>query len=479
MKKLLSALLFTLTGFVGAAQEDYYVREEIPTPPTVVFEASSIAIMPGKKVAVATRRGDVWVVEGAYGEDLSKVKWTRYAEGLHEPLGMYYKEGSLFLVQRPEFTKLTDVDGDGRADRFETINQDWGINGDYHEFAFGSEPDKKGDVWMVLCLTGSANADSDWRGWCMRLTPEGKMVPTASGIRSPGGIGFNAEGDAFYTDNQGLWNGSSSLKWLKPGSFQGNPTGNKFHKLAGLPAPPEPISDSRVLAERDKFPTFIPPAVIFPHARVGQSPTAVITDETKGEFGPFAGQVLVGEQTNSEVQRVYLEKVKGLYQGAVWHLLDGFRCGIVPMKMGEDATLFVGGTNRGWASRGGKPFSFERVRWTGKTPFEMHEIHALPDGFEITFTEAIDPESVKKAESITCQAWTYILRKEYGSPEVDQATPVVESITVGADKKSIRLKMKGLVRGHVHHLMMPQLLAADGKALWHNDVYYTLNEIPD
>ena len=44
------------------------------------------------------------------------------------------------------------------------------------------------------------------------------MIPTTSGVRSPGGIGFNADGDVFYTDNQGPWNGTCSLKWLRPGS---------------------------------------------------------------------------------------------------------------------------------------------------------------------------------------------------------------------------------------------------------------------
>jgi glucose/arabinose dehydrogenase len=128
------------------------------------MEIGSIAIMPGDKVAVTTRRGDLWICEGAYGADLSQVKWTRFAHGLHEPLGMYWKDGSLYLTQRPEFSRLQDTDGDGSADVFETINSDWGINGDYHEYAFGTSPDKNGDVWITLCLTGSAGAASDWRG---------------------------------------------------------------------------------------------------------------------------------------------------------------------------------------------------------------------------------------------------------------------------------------------------------------------------
>src|SRR5690606_26582260 len=121
---------------------------------------------------------------------------------------------------------------------------------------------------------------------------------------------------------------------------------------------------------RERIKEFIPPAVIFPHGKVGHSPTAVIPDMTDGKFGPWGRQIYVGEQTKSEVQRVCLEKVNGIYQGAVFHFLNGFRCGMVPMVQAEDGTLFAGGTSRGWASTGGKPFTFERVRWTGKTPCE-------------------------------------------------------------------------------------------------------------
>lgn len=51
------------------------------------------------------------------------------------------------------------------------------------------------------------------------MTPDGKSMPTCSGIRSPGGIGMNADGDVFYTDNQGPWNGTCGLKHLIPGKF--------------------------------------------------------------------------------------------------------------------------------------------------------------------------------------------------------------------------------------------------------------------
>lgn len=476
--RFFSTFLFAIGLAHAATQSDYYLREEIPLPPGEVMEIGSIALLPEQKVAVTTRRGDLWICSGAYDEDLSKVTWKKFAQGLHEPFGMFWKAGWLYLTQRPEVTRLKDSTDAGLANTFETVCSDWGINGDYHEYAFGSTPDKNGDIWVVLCLTGSGSARSDWRGWCVRVTPDGKMIPTCSGIRSPGGIGFNATGDVFYTDNQGLWNGSSSLKWLRPGSFQGNPTGNKYHKLANLPAPPEPADGSRVLAEHLKFPEYVPPAVVFPHAKVGQSPTGIACDTTGGKFGPWVNQLYVGEQTHSQVQRVCLEQVNGIYQGAVFHFLEGFEAGLIPIRLDEKAgILFAGGSNRGWGSRGSKSFTFERVQWNGKTPFEILTMTANPDGFTLKFTEPVDPASAGDPASYSMAAWTYILQSSYGSPEVDQATPKITAATVSADKKSVRIKVEGMVRGHVHHLESKGVKSATGASLWHKDAFYTLNEI--
>ncbi|MBU6327569.1 MAG: hypothetical protein KGQ89_08075, partial [Verrucomicrobia bacterium] len=370
------------------------------------------------------------------------------------------------------------TDGDGTADTFETICDDWGISGDYHEYAFGTDPDKEGNIWVTLCLTGSAGAGADWRGWCMRVTPEGKMIPTCSGIRSPGGIGFNAEGDTFYCDNQGLWNGSSSLKWLKPGSFQGNPTGNGYAKLANLEPPPEPKSGSRIETERAKFPTFIPPAVVMPHGKVGQSPAGLVADTTGGKFGPWLKQLYIAEQCHSQVQRICLEKVNGIYQGAVFHFLEGFESGLIPIRLDAGGIMFTGGSNRGWGSRGSKPFNFERVKWTGKTPFEMLTLFATKDGFEVTFTEPVDAVAAADVANYSMAAWTYIYQSGYGSPEVDQATPKIVSATVSPDKLKVRLKVDGRVKGHVHHLQLKNIKSASGDEMWHPEGYYTLNEIP-
>ena len=443
------------------------------------MELGSIALLPDQKVAVSTRRGEVWICEGAYEEDLSAVKWSKFAEGLQEPFGMFWRDDWLWLTQRPDITKMRDIDGDGRADEFVSVAAPWGINGDYHEFTFGTDPDIKGDIWTVSCLTGSGSAadSSPFRGWGFRTSLDGKSVPTVTGIRSPGGIGFNAAGDTFYCDNQGLWNGSSSLKHMRVGGFMGNPTGNKYVKLQNvLPDPGTPKDRSRMEIERERLKDLVPPAVIFPHGLIGQSPTGVIPDLTEGKFGPFAGQTLVGEQTHSQVQRVFLEEVNGFYQGAVWHFLKGYRSGIVPLRLSPDGTLFVGGTNRGWAARGGKPFTFERTRWTGKVPFAMKEMKLTPEGWELVFTEPVDPATAGDAASYEMAAWTYIYQSSYGSPQVDQATPKVLKAEVSEDQLSVWLTVEGRVKGHVHELDSSAVKSQGGKALWHPKCYYTLNE---
>ena len=126
-------------------------------------------------------------------------------------------------VQRCDVTRIKDENNDGRADVYQVVSNGWGITGDYHEYAFGSKFDNAGYLWVPLCLTGSFSSEALFRGWCLRVSADGTTLPTCSGLRSPGGVGANAAGDMFYTDNQGPWNGACSLKWLRPGAFLGHP----------------------------------------------------------------------------------------------------------------------------------------------------------------------------------------------------------------------------------------------------------------
>jgi glucose/arabinose dehydrogenase len=480
--------LITVAGGVAPAQaqapkeDDYYKILRFPIPEYVSLEAGGLEWMPDGKLAISTRRGDIFLLDQPLTEEPEKATFSKYAGGLHEVLGLSWKDGWLYATQRCEVSRLKDEDGDGRADLFQTVSDGWGIDGDYHEYAFGSKFDKDGNLWVVLCLTGSFDSKNKFRGWCLRITPEGKVIPTCSGIRSPGGIGMNAAGDMFYTDNQGPWNGACSLKHLKPGKFVGHPGGNGWYKDTNGelgPRPEDPKSGSRMMVEAKRIPELEPPAVYFPYNKMGQSAAGIAVDVSGGKFGPFKEQLFVGDQTHSTVMRVCLEKVKDHYQGACFPFRAGMGSGSLSLLFNKDGSLFVGGTNRGWGSRGTQPHSLDRLVWTGKTPFEILEMKAKHDGFELSFTEKVDAKTAADPKSYKLSTFTYIYQAAYGSPEVDQTTPEITQVEVSPDGLKARLIVNGLQEGHVHELQSAGVKSATGASLLHNMAYYTLNYIPD
>ncbi|MFT5470892.1 MAG: hypothetical protein ACI8UO_006024 [Verrucomicrobiales bacterium] len=480
----LSALCVFISGLAFAqeapTESDYYEITTFESPEGSVVEVGAIDFMGGEKVIFTTRRGEIWTVDNAFSYPEKEAKWKLYARYQHEPLGIAVKDDWVYITQRPDVTKMKDEDGDGRADIFEIVAQPWGITGDYHEYAFGTRFDKDDNIWNVLCLTGSFTSNTKYRGWIIRVNADGTVTPTVCGVRSPGGIGFGPGGEVFYTDNQGAWNGSSSLKHAKIGSFQGNPNGNAwFQKTDAIAEPPYPptTEGSRTVIERENIPTYVPPAIMLPHGKVGQSPTGMILDESGGKFGPFEGQLFVAEQTYSNIQRCFLEEVNGVYQGVVFPFLSGFKSGNIGINM-KDGVVFTGGSNRGWGARGGQAFNFERVNWTGKIPFEVHEMRAKPDGFELTFTQPVDKVTASAAESYSMRAFTYIYQKGYGSPEVDEVKPSITVASVSEDGKTVRLKVDSLTKGHVHELHLDGVKNEAGQQLLHPVGYYTLNEIP-
>lgn len=463
-------------------ESDYYKITSFEVPDGVELEATSFQMMPDGKLAVASRRGEIWTISDPFSKEVSSKQFQRFAHGLHEPLGMAYRDGWLYVTQRPDVSRIRDTDGDGVADDFEVVADGWDITGDYHEYAFGSKFDKEGNIWVVLCLTGSFGSDALYRGWAVRATPEGKTIPTTSGIRSPGGIGMNATGDMFYTDNQGPWNGTCALKHLSPGKFVGHPGGFKWYEQASSamgPKPSEPKDGSRFVVEADRIPEYEPPAVLFPYGKMGQSAAGIACDTSMGKFGPFKNQIFVGDQTFSTVMRCYLEQVQGHYQGACFPFREGFDCGVVGLEMQPNGSLFVGGTNRGWGSRGSKSFCVQRLDWTGVVPFEILEMRAQPGGFELVFTEPVDRASAEALGAYEMKSFTYIFQGSYGSPEVDATTPTITSAKLSEDGLRVQLKIDGLQRGHVHHLQSKGLRSAKEKApLVHADAYYTLNYLP-
>src|SRR6185503_5708485 len=119
------------------------------------------------------------------------------------------------------------------------------------------------------------------------------------------------------------------------GAFLGHPIGNKWYKDTGGvigDQPTDPQSGGRMMVEAKRIPQLEPPAVYFPYGKMGQSASGIACDVSNGNFGPFAGQMFVGDQTHSTVMRVFLEKINGHYQGACFPFRDGMGSGSLSLQ---------------------------------------------------------------------------------------------------------------------------------------------------
>ena len=461
-------------------ENEYYALEDLLTPWTTTFEATGFARMPGGDVASSTRRGDVFITTGL-GRPNKVPDYRLFASGLHEILGVAYKDGAIYATQQGEVTRLVDEDKDGRADLFETVSDSWGF-GDYHEFTYGSQFDREGNLWVAHCLTKSYTSERPFRGWVQRITPDGRTIPTCSGLRSPGGVGMNSKGDMFYTENQGPWNGSCGLKHLRPGGFMGHPISFKWYEraphLGGPPKVPNGGRDIRQHDEVKRVPELMPTSIVLPYKKMGQSASAIVLDDSGGKFGPFTDQLFVADYTLSLVMRVDLEQVNGVYQGACFPFRQGYATGLIGMGMTEDGHLIAGGCARGWPTRGTTPYALQRLRWTKKMPFEIDEMRVTPDGFTLLFTRPVDPETATDPASYSMTSYTYRYQRVYGSPEVDHEAPKITSAKLDGDGMTVRLTIDGLRVGHVHELHAKGVRDQDGQGLLHTVAYYTLNQLP-
>ena len=459
-KELLDDLEARLArDFPPAGEERYYRIETIAVPEEIVLEVGGLGFQPDGSLMICTRRGEVW--------NRKEGRWTLFASGLHEPLGLWSgKDGEIVVMQRSELTRIVDRTGDGRADLFETINADCGVSASQHAYIFGPVRDSEGNFWGAISALG-ATPGGDYFGWSFKVTPEGEFIPWSSGLRSPNGLVMTPEGDLFIADNQGEYVATSPLHHVSKGAFHGHPLGLRWDPdFSGDPyqAPIEQLRD------RAK-----PAAVLFPYGSMGQSLAEPAVDGTGGKFGPFAGQMYIADQTKANIMRVVLEKVNGEFQGACFPFRSGFQSGNNRLAFAPDGSLYVGQTDRGWGSIGGRGYGLERVVWTGQTPFELYSMHLTPRGFQLVFTKPLDAAGAKKPEHYSLQHYYYAYQPRYGSPQTGHTPVSIAGVVLDADQRSVWIEVGQLVPGRIYELNLGEIRAADGSELVHSTAYYTLN----
>ena len=194
--------------------------------------------------------------------------------------------------------------------------------------------------------------------------------------------------------------------------------------------------------------------------------------------------MLIGDVTYGGMQRAYLEKVNGEYQGAVFRLTQGLEAGVSELSLGPDGAHLRRRPRRGGGNWG----------QDGQAHLRPAEAHARtaparstswrcgrsPSGFELEYTQPLSAATAARAgRAYRSSSGATCPTAAYGGPKVDEQTLTVTSATLSADRQKVTLDLAGLQAGRVVHVRSPRpFTSTTGQSLWSTEAWYTLNAIP-
>ncbi len=469
-----------------------YQVETLKLPQQVIREISGVSFTPKGSLVVTNRRGEVWIRKFP-GE-----QWHRFASGLYEGFGLVaINESYMVVIQRPELTRLRDTNGDGVADEYETLADDWGITGSYHEFSYGLGRDRAGNLYASsgLCSFGRGvelpwvrgplktaqfmpwagpgpvpdghRSVAEYQGWAFQVSPTGRLIPFASGFRQPLGVGVSPHDELFISDCPGAWIPTSTLTHVEKDKFYGHPDGLKWH----------PEYKDRKMTIEQLAALRTPPSIYLPRGIMGTSPGQPIWELSGGKFGPFGGQVFLGDVTDV-LMRVDLEKVAGAYQGAAFPFLrgQGLRIGGMHNAFGPDGALYIAQTVRGWMPTEGNE-GIQRVAWTGENPTEIQTLRLTDKGFAVRFTETMG-DTAGDAKNFQVRRFQYNYHPQDGSLRINQVDVPITLAKLQPDGRALDLELLELQPSYIYEVVVSRnVLSRAGRPLLNLTGYYTLNRL--
>jgi hypothetical protein len=407
-----------------------------------LFEAIGLDPVANGDILVSTRTAGVWKKSGE--------QWKLFAEGIFDSLGVLSEseDGSVAIVgNKAELTRLRDVNGDGIADYYDTLFDAFTNGANYHSYTHGPVRDKNDDYVIALNLgvgegvyyTAGGNvmgSHGGYVGWAVRVSPNGEYDYFANGLRSPAGLGSDLSGQAWYADNQGDFVGSSKIFMLEDGKFYGHPAG--LIDEPGMTPDSIEVTWPEVIDRKEKA------VIVVAHGKVANSLGNPVWDSTDGAFGPYAGQMIIGDQTQSNLTRVVTEKVNGRWQGAMIPFAKGMESGVMRPVFLDDNSLLLGQTGRGWHAKGGNAAALQRIVYDGKTvALNVQTVNITEDGFTLSFTKAL-PQSINEQSlknGLSVNSWTYRDAPDYGSQELALKQDDIARLIINNDRTKLTVHL--------------------------------------
>ena len=387
-----------------------------------------LGFLPDGRAVVCTLTGDVWLVEGI-DADLDELRWTRFAAGLNQALGLLVQDGKILVAGRDQITRLHDLNSDGEADFYECVSNQFETSPG-NDVLTNLNTDDQGTLYFSPVKTGIIKLPSNSR------QPE----TLASGFRNCNGLGITADGRiVLATSQEGRWTPATGIFEI------GNASSPTYHGLEGP------------RKEAGKYGYALP--LCFVPRGVDNSPGAMAFLPADQRFGPLAGQIIGTSFGYCEHYVVLRESFDGHSQAAMTPLPGEFLSGAHRVQFNpKDGQLYVAGTD-GWQSYAKQNGSLQRVRYVGGSLSLPTEIETYENGFLVRFNSRIDPESVK-VDNIFCQQWNYLYSKAYGSAEFSVSNPgrrghdavPVRSVHLQPDGRSVFVEIP-----HLHPVMQYHL----------------------
>jgi glucose/arabinose dehydrogenase len=354
----------------------------------------------GKRAAVCTWSGDVWIVDGL-GPRFETLTWQRIATGLFQPLGLRIVKEQIYVTCRDQLARLHDLNGDGEIDFVESFNNDHQVTDHFHEFAMGLQTDAEGNFYYAKSARHALPPLVPQHGTMIRVSKDGSRSEiVCNGFRAANGAGIGPNGELVGSDQEGHWVPANRINLLKEGGFYGN----KWSYLGG------------------KDPVTYDPPIVWLHPKVDRSPAEQLW--VPGDaWGPFKGSLISTSYGTGKLFLIPYEVVNGVPQGAAVAFPFLFPTGVMRGRFHPgDGQLYACGLV-GWSSNAPVDGGFYRVRYTGKPVRMPVGVHVAKDAIELTFTDPLDRSSVEDAESWSVRQWNYRWTGTYGSKDYKVSKP--------------------------------------------------------
>ncbi|MCW1925648.1 cytochrome c [Luteolibacter arcticus] len=354
---------------------------------------ADIVFLTPEEAAVVTFEGDVWRVDLAGG----RVRWTRIAAGLSEPLSIEQVKGVVQIHTRNGLVRLRDLNNDGETDFYENhsslLLQTAGLRG----YPLDMEVDDEGNTWASTggivtddrALTNKPSPNPH-TGAIVKVSADGKSVTVVGKHAREPFFGRDPQnGHLVMSEQQGHWEPSS-------GSF------------------PVPEGASFGFGYADAS-NITPPAVWIPHDQDTSSSSPMWLRGTA--FKPWEGGIL---QLSYGTGRLFLVR-----HGDGWPAKEG---AVIPLGIDTgipvlharthpaDGSIWLAGF-RIYDSGAPDLQALARLRPAKEPLAAPVDARVVKEGVVISFATPVEPSSVK-ADGVQAKEWQYRRSGGYGSPRL-------------------------------------------------------------